>query len=527
MSTQKRNRAGKGDIRRPRLQALAAGSRRALTGDDSQSVVDEHITEPARTEAAPVDDKRRLEAALIAGEVGTCDWDLKTDRFWGNENFARLYDVQVDSDGTAPHSAYIAAVHPDDRERVGALVKRTLETGCNYEAEYRVRGKDGRERWVLIRCKAERDGAGRVVGFPGVVLDITRLKRAEEALRRSEERLQLAADMVGLCPYEWNLPAGQPVWGARQKQIWGLPPDAHVDGELFMSAIHPDDRPAVEAATARALDPKGDGRYAAEYRVIGIQDGVERWVTARARAFFHDGKPVDYIGTVMEITERKRLETEVLEASEGERRRIGQDLHDDLCQRLTSIALTTRLLQQRLARRAPEAAAVANEIVQAAQQATARARELAKGLHPVRLEADGLAAALRELAANVETQFRVPCRFHLRDTRAGARVIDPAVAIQLYRIAQEAATNSAKHGNAKNISISLSVVKGRLKLSVADDGVGIADVRPAAGMGLPIMNQRARAIGAALTISRGRRGGTLVTCSLSGEPKARKARERR
>ena len=123
--------------------------------------------------------------------------------------------------------------------------------------------------------------------------------------------------------------------------MWGLPPDAHIDREVILSAIHPDDRPVVEAAIARALDPNGDGQYAAEYRVIGIQDRVERWVTARGCTFFDDGKPVEYLGTAMEITERKRLEKEILEIGERERRRIGRDLHDDLCQQLTGIAFST------------------------------------------------------------------------------------------------------------------------------------------------------------------------------------------
>ena len=172
------------------------------------------ISEHVPTKATLADAKRRMDAALFAGEVGTWDWNVKTDRVWGDQNFAQIYDVEVDARGAALHSDYIAAVHPDDRERVRALVTRTLETGCNYEAEYRVNGKDGRERSVII-TKAERDATGRIVSFPGIVLDVTQRKNAEEALRRSEGRLRLAAEMVGLCHYEWNFTKGQPVWNAQ------------------------------------------------------------------------------------------------------------------------------------------------------------------------------------------------------------------------------------------------------------------------------------------------------------------------
>jgi signal transduction histidine kinase len=259
------------------------------------------------------------------------------------------------------------------------------------------------------------------------------------------------------------------------------------------------------------------------WRADGSSFPAEYWSHPVRRG----GQVVGAVVTFLDITQRERLETEILEASERERQRIGQDLHDDLCQQLTGIAFTTRLLQQRLARRTPSAAAVAEEIVQGVQQATARARELARGLHPVRLEADGLPAALRELAANVETVFKVPCRFRCRGARKAERVAEPAVAIQLYRIAQEAATNSVKHGKAKSISIHLSMVKGRLKLSIADDGVGIADDRPNTGMGLPVMSQRARVIGAALTVARRGCEGTLVTCSLGGAKVAREPARRR
>ncbi len=460
---------------------------------------------------------RRSEAMLAEAQrvahLGNWSRDLRSgELIWSDECY-RIFGLRP-QEFPMTFELFLGLLHPEDHGRVRTIVDRAVRERQSFEFHARVPLPDGAVRDVYVRGLVASDETTGPVRTFGIVQDLTERKRAEEALLRSERRLQLAADLVGLCHYEWDMAKGQPIWGARLKQMWGLPPDGYVDREILLSAIHPDDRPVVAAAHERAFDPNGDGQYAAEYRVIGIQDGVERWMTARGCTFFENGKAVEYLGTVMEITERKRLEREILEISERERLRIGQDLHDDLCQQLTGIAFTSRLLQQRLATQSPVDAAVAGEIMQAVQHATARARDLARGLHPVRLETDGLDAALRELATKIESVFRVSCRFRHRPGGNTAPILDSAITIQLYRIAQEAATNAVKHGEAKHISVTLGTVKGRMELSISDDGVGIGIAPKCQGMGLQIMHQRACAIGATLSITRRRQGGTLATCSL-------------
>jgi PAS domain S-box-containing protein len=143
-----------------------------------------------RAEEALAATTRRLDAALLAGEVGTFQWDIPEDRLWGDVNFARIFGIQLDERGAAPLADYLAAIHPDDRERTNALVQHTLDTGEPYDTEYRiVSGREGgrRPRWVEARGRVEYDIEGRPVRFPGVVQDVTRRREAEaERLRLME-----------------------------------------------------------------------------------------------------------------------------------------------------------------------------------------------------------------------------------------------------------------------------------------------------------------------------------------------------
>jgi PAS domain S-box-containing protein len=146
--------------------------------------------------------------------------------------------------------------------------------------------------------------------------DVIALRVTEQRLRESEAQLQAAADLVGLSPYSWNPQTDALAWNAHIKAMWGLPPDAHVDHAVFLAGIHPDDRPHVEAAVARTIDPAGDGLYRAEYRVIGIGDCVERWISAHGRTFFDNGKPVRHVGAARDITDQKRAEERAHESEE-------------------------------------------------------------------------------------------------------------------------------------------------------------------------------------------------------------------
>ncbi len=219
-----------------------------------------------------------------------------------------------------------------------------------------------------------------------------------------------------------------------------------------------------------------------------------------------------FTGFVRDITERKRLEKEILETGERERRRIGRDLHDGLCQHLAGIEMMSQALAQKLAPRSPGAARHAGEIAKNVRDAIGQTRALARGLSPVTLESGGLASALHELALNTEKMFGVACRL---ECGSAAALSDPAAATHLFRLAQEAVANAIKHGRARRISLQLADDHGRLILKVDDDGAGFpAKIPRSTGMGLRIMQSRAGMMNGTLALERNPAGGARVICSV-------------
>ena len=216
--------------------------------------------------------------------------------------------------------------------------------------------------------------------------------------------------------------------------------------------------------------------------------------------------------------DRQRLEHEILQISEREQQRIGRDLHDDLGQQLAGLSIMSAMLSRSLsAREAPEAPE-ATKISDLLKKTVAMTRSLARGLHPVAAEPDGLVSALHDLAARMTSLFNIGCQF---ECTGEVQVNDNTAATHLYRIAQEAVSNGFKHGQAKHVRIGLSAGAEALTLTVKDDGCGIGTLDPQRqGMGLRIMHYRAGMIGASLAIEKQPGGGTRVTCIL---PKSQNA----
>jgi two-component system, LuxR family, sensor kinase FixL len=232
---------------------------------------------------------------------------------------------------------------------------------------------------------------------------------------------------------------------------------------------------------------------------------------------------MEFIGTIIrkrlllagnDVTERDRLEKEILQISEQEQERIGQDLHDGVCQFLSGIKFKTTLLEQKLQAKGAAEATDARSLEGYINQAIEQVRNIARGLHPVELEARGLMSALQELAASTKKLFGVDC---ICQFRSPVLVHDHVHATHLYRIAQEAINNAIHHGKAGRIVIRLTCnQRGRMTMTIHDDGIGFnGKTRKRSGMGIHLMNYRARAIGGSIIIRKAPGGrGTVLVCPM-------------
>ncbi|MEO6874227.1 MAG: PAS domain-containing sensor histidine kinase [Opitutaceae bacterium] len=246
----------------------------------------------------------------------------------------------------------------------------------------------------------------------------------------------------------------------------------------------------VEVVYLAERPPEAEGPFLAEERSLlnGVAEGLKTY------------------------WERKRLESEILEISEREQRRMGQDLHDGLSQHLAGIAFIGHVLNKRLAEQSRPEAADSARIMELLDEAADQARSLARGMLPVKPDPSGFMHALRTLAVTTKGIYRISCQFVCPKP---VLIHDNSIATHLYRIAQESMHNAIRHGGATRLIIALSETGAGVTLRIKDNGQGFPPTPPKTqGMGLEIMKYRARLIGGMLNHKPGRLGGTVLTCVL-------------
>lgn len=402
-------------------------------------------------------------------------------------------------------------IHPDDKERWSVEAAEMLLSGGPLRSAYRVIARDGCVLWFHCQAAMIRRADGQPWFLHGVGIDITDLKRAEQALQEERNLVSTILETVGALVVVLD-PNGCIV---RFNRACERASGRHADA---VKGLHLSDLFETPEETSRfkvIVDQWCAGTAASDQDGCwGTDRGDRRIIAWSGTVLRADDGRVDYIiATGNDVTERKRLERGLLEISVREQRRIGQDLHDGLGQHLTGTAFMSRVLQQRLEEHALPEAAAAGKIVRLVNEAIEKTRELSRGLVPVVSGADGLMASLQRFAGEVEDLFGVACRF---DCDVPVLLDDVAAATHLFHIAQESVSNAIKHGRATRVLITLTSHGETGRLSVDDNGTGIGTVPSRdSGMGLHIMNYRASMLGGSLEVRKAPGGapGTSVDCT--------------
>ena len=339
------------------------------------------------------------------------------------------------------------------------------------------------------------------------ISDLAARKQAEEALRRSEYNLSIFFNQapIGLV---W-LSAGGTILRANlaQLDLLGYPAKEYL-GQSFLKFCG-DASQGLELL--RRLAAKETVRNFPMTR--RRKDGTIRHVLVDANSFWSDNQFQYSSIFLRDVTDRIELERGILQVSEREHRHIAQDLHDGLGQLLAGTAYLTGTLRQKLDAKSLPEALETGRILEVINEAIAQTRNLARGLHPVEPELNGLLVALQALAARTKLLFHVRCRFICPQP---VLIHDNVVATHLFRIAQEAITNAIRHGKPERIEIGLTETPGLIKLWIRDNGTGMpVRRRKKSGLGLRIMRYRAGMIGGSLTIQNETGGGTTVACTVN------------
>jgi PAS domain S-box-containing protein len=392
------------------------------------------------------------------------------------------------------------SVHPKDRLDLRRALDHAFEHHSEGQSEFRLRSRSGLYRTYIAVASPVFDATGQPSGLVGVTQDVTAYRESELRVRRSEELLRTttanAADTLLLVDTDLRVRfVNRDVRGLTVQDIVGheisvLIPQPARDNVMvkLREVLATGDTTTFEFA----VDWGGETHYFEGRAVLVSEEGVESGISI----------------SICDYTERKRLEREILDVSSRERHAIGRDLHDGLGQELTGVSLMLRSLATHLERECPRSLERVNEIADVVKQSVETARGLARGLLPVNTDG-GLPEALHALADRNNELYGldVECRVEM----APEVKLAETTASHLYRIAQEALTNAVRHGSATAVAVNLSVTASRFQLRVADNGVGLGEVRKSSGgMGLKIMKYRASMIGAMFEIVPNYPQGTVV-----------------
>jgi PAS domain S-box-containing protein len=402
---------------------------------------------------------------------------------------------------------------PEDAEKDWVLFQQ-LRAGLidHYHLDKRFFRRDGSLIWGRLSISLLKNVASPLV--VAIVEDITKRKRAEEALRESEERLRMAAQAGRMYAFEWDAVTDVIARSGEPAQILGNDELAHESGRQVWTLVHPDDRERLKAAIVNLSPEKPDVQIS--HRML-LSDGSVIWVERYCRAHFDEqGRILRMVGMVANVTERKRAEEalssvnrKLIEAQEQERTRIARELHDDIGQRLALLVNEILVLGKDLPDSTVTTRNRIREYVKDLQEIAADIQAISHQLHSSKLQYLGIVAAARSFCREFSGRHKVKVDFTDANTPP---TVPEDISLCLFRVLQEALQNALKHSGVGHFEVELRGTPDGIHLTVRDEGVGFdpETARNEQGLGLVSMHERVEFVGGTFSIESRSDGGTTI-----------------
>jgi PAS domain S-box-containing protein len=526
-----------------------------------------------RAEKALLDANQRLQSILRANEVGTWTWDIVPNKVAADPNMARLFGVTPEDAAGGPIENYFSAIHPSDRERVSDAVAKALE-GPNdrYEVDYRILKQDGTISWLIARGIVERDPEGKPKYFPGVVIDITERKTAEQQLEELHFRLQqqlkifdLTLSSISDFAYIFDQQGKFAFVNQALLDLWGLKLEEAV-GKDFHELNYPFDlatrlQHQIRQVFDTKLGLKDETPYTSPTGAGGYYEYIFRPVFDRA------GNVELVAGSTRDISDRKQIEEELRRSKESfqalagsleqqvatrtieledrnkdvlaqseqlrdlsvrliniqdqERRHIARELHDSAGQIIAALSMNLGMLITQLKASTPGLVPLAEQTRAYAKELEQEVRTTSYLLHPPLLDETGLRAALGWYVEGLKSRAGLQVELDMDvDFERPSRAIE----LTVFRVVQECLTNVHRHSECKSATIRIARDGSNILLEVRDTGHGmapdtLAKVRAkGVGVGLRGIRERIRQIGGELIIESELHKGTTVRVTLPLTP---------
>ncbi len=487
----------------------------SLRGEECLLTISDDVTQQIRAEEALKRSEERLRRGLEAARMGIWELNVETNEIYWTEEVHSLFGLAAGQFGGTLESV-LQLVSPEDRQRVHREIKDTIDgTNRKYYSEMRIQRPDGSLRWLESRGEVKRDQTGKPLMMVGTVADVTDRKRAERALRSSEESLRATIENTPDVAVQWYDEQGKVIfWNRASENIFGWTAgEAH--GKTLDKLILSREETERFTKSIKELQRTGRAEQPTEYHFHRRDQSSGCCVSTLFR-IPSDEKNFCYVCMDVDITARKKAEESLremqarelrsredftralLDAEEQERQRLAAELHDSLGQNL-SIITNKAYLALKQPDLPPMVVEHLNAISQAASETIAEVRRLVLNLRPLQIEQLGLTDSIRELVEKIARSTSMRLEYRVED-------IDDAIrgnaATHLYRIVQEALNNLLKHSVAEHASFTLERDVHCIRLRLEDNGSGF-DVQRALvgrGFGLKSISERAQMLGGHLEV---------------------------